>query len=121
MRVLAQDGRRAERLTPCAPALRRGVGLDFLDQPRDQLPIHLGAEVTTAGELRELDGLFRRMATELEVLSPQLVPVLRGPVEPGASDGLAARAPRCWASPTEETSERIQGARGPSSKTLDPI
>ena len=91
MRVLAQDGRRAERLTPCAPALRRGVDFDFLDQPRDQLPIHLGAEVTPAGELRELDGLFRRMAPELGVLSPQLVPVLRGPVEPGARHGLAAQ------------------------------
>src|SRR5687768_5217603 len=38
--------------------LRRRVGLDLLIQPCDQLPIHLGAEVTPAGELGELGRLF---------------------------------------------------------------
>lgn len=42
--MLAQDGPRAEGLTICALALRRGVGLDLLDQPRDPVAIHLWAE-----------------------------------------------------------------------------
>jgi hypothetical protein len=88
--MLAQDGRRSERLASCALALRRGVGLDLMDQPRDQLPIHLRAEMMSARKLRELDRLFRRIAPGLEVLSPQLGPVLRSPVEPGASNRLTA-------------------------------
>ena len=51
VRVLAQDGRRAEGLTPRTVPLRRGVGIDLVDQPRDQLAILLRAEVTPAGEL----------------------------------------------------------------------
>src|SRR5690349_11886957 len=48
VRVLAQDGRRAEGLTPRALALRCGLALDLPDQPCDELPIHLRAEVTPA-------------------------------------------------------------------------
>jgi hypothetical protein len=48
VRVLAQDGRRAKRLTPCTLALRRGIGIDLLDQPRDELAVDLRTEVTPA-------------------------------------------------------------------------
>ena len=55
MRVLAQNGRRSEGLTPRTLPLCRGVGIDLLDQPRDQPAIRLRAEMTPAGELGELD------------------------------------------------------------------
>ena len=46
VRMLAQDGRRAEGLTPRTLALCRRVGIDLLDQPRDQLAVLLRAEVS---------------------------------------------------------------------------
>ena len=89
--MLAQDGRRTERRTPRTLALRRDFGIDLLDQPRDQGPIHLRAEVAPAGKLRELDDLFCRMAPGLEGFSPQFGPVLLSPIEPRRSAGT------CWA------------------------
>lgn len=53
LRMLAQDGFRAERLAAREPPFCRGVGLDLAHQPRHQIPIYLQAEVTPAGQLRE--------------------------------------------------------------------
>ena len=69
--MLAQNRRDAERLTSRTFALRRGVGIDLPDQPRDQIAIHLRAEMTPAGERGELKGLFRGIAPGLEVFSSQ--------------------------------------------------
>ena len=62
--MLAQNVLRAERLASRTLPLCRGIGIDLLDQPRDQFPIHLRAEVTPEGKLGKLDGLFRRIAPD---------------------------------------------------------